>query len=60
MVHVLGLVEIGARLDRDDDLPAVGDQRGDDGAAETAGPAGYENGAIGHAPDRRSFVRGWT
>ncbi len=40
--------EVGARLDRHHDPPAVGEQRVDDGAAEASGAAGYECGAVGH------------
>ncbi len=46
--HAVARLEVRVGLDRDDDGPAVGDERVDDGAAEAAGAAGYKSGAIGH------------
>ena len=53
--HARARLEVRARLDGHDDPPAVGDQRGDDMAAETAGAAGYKCGVAGHR--RHGIVR---
>ena len=45
-------LEVRARLDGHDDPPAVGEQRGDDMAAETTGAAGYKSGVAGHRRHR--------